>query len=200
MLQFELSASVRNTSGKGAMRQLRIAGMTPAVVYGGGGEATQLQLDTKSLTSKLLEYARKNSVVTLKIDGSGEKNVMVREIQTDPVLDTLVHVDFCEINLEKARTYMVPVKYEGTPKGVDLGGILTIDVNEVLLKGRPMDVPNNCVINIAKLGMGDKITCAEIEVPAGVELLTKGSEVAVSVARPLVKAAAQEDTKKAKKK
>lgn len=59
MLQFELSASVRNTSGKGAMRRLRDAGMTPAVVYGGGSEAIQLQLNTKSLTSKLLSMQEK---------------------------------------------------------------------------------------------------------------------------------------------
>ena len=199
MLQFELFAAVRNTSGKGAMRRLRDAGMTPAVVYGSGGEATQLELETKVLTAKLLEFARKNSVVTLKIDDSVEKSVMVQEIQSDPVLDTVVHVDFCEIDLSKQKTYTVPVTYKGNAKGVDLGGILTVNVREIVLKGKPMDIPDSCVVNVAPLAIGDKITCGDIEIPASVELLTEAKEVAVSVVRPAVKAAVAEETKGKKK-
>ena len=111
MFQVEMSASLRNTSGKGPMRQLRMTGMTPAVVYGGGGDAVKLQLETKTLTTKLLAFYRRNTVVKLKIDDQQEKNVMVGEVQTDPVRDTLIHVDFLEIDLEKNRSYSVPLVY-----------------------------------------------------------------------------------------
>lgn len=116
---------------------------------------------------------------------------MVREIQTDPVSDSLVHVDFCEIDLNKERTYVVPVSYKGTAKGVDLGGILTVNVRTVVLKGKPMDIPNSCEVNVSGLAIGDKITCQEIAIPENVALLTKGKEVAVSVMRPAQKAAAK---------
>ena len=195
MLQFELLASVRTTSGKGAMRQLRMAGMTPAVVYGGGGEAMHLQLDTKTLTAKLLEFARRNSVVTLKVGNGGDKNVVVGEVQTNPVDETLLHVDFCEIDLGKSRQYTVPVVYKGTAKGVDLGGNMVINCNEVVLKGKPLDIPNECVVDVASLGLGDKMNCGQIQVPANVELLTEADDVAVTIMRPVQKVVVQEDVK-----
>ena len=43
MLQVEMSAALRTDTGKGAMRRMRSAGQTPAVVYGGGTEAVALK-------------------------------------------------------------------------------------------------------------------------------------------------------------
>ena len=94
MLQVEMSASLRLTSGKGAMRRLRMEGMTPAVVYGGGKEAVALQLESKTLMAKLLEFYRRNTIVKLEIDGGVKRNVLISEVQVDPVTGSLIHVDF----------------------------------------------------------------------------------------------------------
>ena len=70
MFQVEMAASVRNISGKGPMRQLRIKGFDSCGRIRWGGEALKLQLDTKTLMAQLLEFYRRNTVVTLKIDGA----------------------------------------------------------------------------------------------------------------------------------
>lgn len=189
MYQVEIAASQRKSSGKGPMRQMRMKGITPAVVYGGGGEAMMLEMDTKILTAKLLEFARKNTVVTLQIEGLGEKKVRVGEVQTDPVRDTLIHVDFCEIDLEKDRRYTVPVVYQGTAKGVDLGGDMVIEYHKVVLEGKPLDIPNECVVDVTNLAMGDSITCGQIAIPENVRMVTDTSCNAVSVIKPGQKAA-----------
>ncbi len=189
MYQVEIAASQRKSSGKGPMRQMRMKGITPAVVYGGGGEAMMLEIDTKILTSQLLEFARKNTVVTLQIEGFGEKKVRVGEVQTDPVRDTLIHVDFCEIDLEKDRRYTVPVIYQGTAKGVDLGGDMVIEYHKVVLEGKPLDIPNECVVDVTNLAMGDSITCGQIAIPENVRMVTDTSCNAVSVIKPGQKAA-----------
>ena len=189
MYQVEIAASQRKSSGKGPMRQMRMKGITPAVVYGGGGEAMMLEMDTKILTSQLLEFARKNTVVTLQIEGFGEKKVRVGEVQTDPVRDTLIHVDFCEIDLEKDRRYTVPVIYQGTAKGVDLGGDMVIEYRKVVLEGKPLDIPNECVVDVTNLAMGDSITCGQIAIPENVRMVTDTSCNAVSVIKPGQKAA-----------
>jgi large subunit ribosomal protein L25 len=190
MYQVEISASVRNASGKGPMRQLRMKGVTPAVVYGGGGEALKLQLETKSLMTKLLEFYRKNTVVTLKIDGASDKCVMVGEVQTDPVRDTLIHVDFCEIDLQKKRVFTVPVVFNGTAKGVDLGGDMVINHDKVVLEGVPLDIPDECVVDVSPLGIGESIKCGEISVPANVKMVTDSEALAVSILKPGQKVAA----------
>lgn len=184
MLQVEMSASVRNTSGKGPMRQLRMEGMTPAVVYGGGSEALKLQMDTKSLMAKLLKFYRYNTVVTLDIENEGVKKVMIGEVQTDPVRDTLIHVDFCEIDLEKERAYKVPVVYEGIAKGVDLGGILVVGCPEVVFQGKPLDIPDEVRVDIRGLRIGDDLKCSVFAVPENVTMLTDAHSVAVSVIKP----------------
>lgn len=193
MLQVEMSASVRNRSGKGPMRQLRMEGMTPAVVYGGGSDTLKLQMDTKSLMAKLLKYYRHNTVVTLDIENQGVKNVMIGEVQTDPVRDTLVHVDFCEIDLEKERAYKVPVVYEGTAKGVDLGGILVVHCDEVVFKGKPLDIPDNVKVDISALAIGEDLKCSVFAVPENVTMLTDVDSVAVAVIKPGEKVVTDED-------
>jgi len=184
MLQVEISASVRNTSGKGPMRQLRMNGMTPAVVYGGGAEAQQLQLDTKTLMAQLLEFYRKNTVVTLKVDGTSDKTVMVGEVQTDPVRDTLIHVDFCEIDLQKDRCFTVPIILKGKAKGVDLGGLMVLGCSEVVLSGKPLDIPDDCTIDITSMGIGSEFTCGQISIPDTVKMVTAPETVAISIVKP----------------
>lgn len=184
MLQVEISASVRNTSGKGPMRQLRMKGMTPAVVYGRGAEAQKLQLDSKTLMAQLLEFYRKNTIVTLKVDGASEKTVMVGEVQTDPVRDTLIHVDFCEIDLQKERAFNVPLTLTGSAKGVDLGGLLTAHYTTVILEGKPLDIPDECTIDITSMAIGDELKCSALSLPDNVKMVTELEAVLVSVVKP----------------
>ncbi|MBU1565027.1 MAG: 50S ribosomal protein L25 [Proteobacteria bacterium] len=184
MFQVEMSASVRNTSGKGPMRQMRMKGITPAVVYGGGGEAVMLQLETKTLMAKLLEFYRRNTVVTLKIDGSSDKCVMIGEVQTDPVRDTLIHVDFCEIDLQKNRSFTVPIVYNGIAKGVDLGGDMLIGHHKVVLEGKPLDIPDECIVDVTPLAIGDSVKFGEIAIPENVRMVTDTEVLAVSIVKP----------------
>lgn len=184
MFQVEMSASVRNISGKGPMRQLRMQGITPAIVYGSGGEAVMLQLETKTLMAQLLEFYRRNTVVTLKIEGASDRCVMIGEVQTDPVRDTLIHVDFCEIDLQKSRSFTVPIVYNGTAKGVDLGGDMVIAHDKVVLEGRPLDIPDECVVDVTSLAIGDTVKCGEIAISDNVRMVTDIEVVAVSVIKP----------------
>ena len=182
MLQVEMSASLRSTSGKGAMRRLRMEGMTPAVVYGGGGEALSLQLESKTLYAKLLKFYRRNTIVTLKVDGESEKSVVISEVQTHPVSDALIHVDFCEIDLAKDRAFNVPVVFEGIAKGVDLGGVLIVNHGTVVIEGNPMNIPDECVLDVTDLDIGDNLKCDAISIPEDVKLVTDLSETIVAVA------------------
>lgn len=193
MLQIEMSASARNSIGKGAMRRLRAEGMTPAVVYGAGGEAMNLQLDTKSLMAQLLAFYRRNTLVMLKVDGGVEKSVIFGEVQTDPVRDTVVHVDFIEIDLSLEREFKVPVNYKGVAKGVDLGGLLQVQHPELVLLGKPVDIPDDCEVDITDLDIGDYVRCGKIKYPDTVELITDPRAVAVSIVQPGQKVEEEEE-------
>lgn len=183
MLQCTIDVAVRDVTGKGPMRRLRQQGLVPAVVYGGGSEAMLLQADGKALRMKLLEFARRNTVVTLNVENGGQRHVLVGEIQTDPVTNALLHVDFCEVDLEKPRRYHVPVRFTGVPKGVDLGGTLQFLTDDIVLEGKPLDVPDECTLDISGLAIGDNYTFAAFNIPAGLKMLSKADQVCVQVVK-----------------
>lgn len=185
MLQVEMSATVRSSSGKGAMRRLRVSGKTPAVVYGGGSTALSLELDSKTLMHQLLEIYRRNVIVTLKIEGEGDRHVLLGEVQTDPVRDTLIHADFCEVDLQKPRRFKVPVIYNGVAKGVDFGGEMFIEKNSVVLEGLPLDIPDECTLNVTDLKIGDYLNFGNITLPESLKLVSDAEAVCVKVDKKL---------------
>lgn len=181
MLKIDMAAFIRKETGKGAMRQLRINGMTPAVVYGGGREALPLKLETQPFFQQLLKIHRKNAIISLNLDDGSVKNVLVKDIQTDPIKDFLLHADFVEIDVDKPHTFEVPIRYVGEAKGCDLGGILNI-VNETLtVEATPLNVPDEFVVDISALNIGDSIRIDTIDIPEKVSLLADPEDVCVSV-------------------
>lgn len=184
MLQIDMAAWVRKGVGKGAARSARRAGNTPAVIYGPKGGTLSLECNTRDLTRGLLAIHRKNAVINLEIDEDGKKtvrHVVTREIQTDPVQDTVLHADFYEISLESPMVFKVPLRYSGKAKGVDMGGDMTIALHTVTLKGRALDIPDSITVDVTPLGPGAALTCGELAVPAEVALVDAPEAVCVSV-------------------
>ena len=184
MLQFDISAEVRTAFGKGAGRRLRAAKKTPAILYGKKIANVPLQLDTKEMTKILLKVQDQNAVITLSIDGIDERptrHVMVKEVQVDPIRDTLVHVDFYEIDLETPLALPVPLAFSGKAKGVDMGGEMRVVKDKVVLEGLPLDIPDDIPVDVSGLGLNDKITCGDLAVPDKVSLVDDPAAVCVWV-------------------
>lgn len=184
MLQVRLNSTVRTVFGKGPMRQLRLREITPANLYSGGGTPVSLQLDTAKLYKHLLFIHGRNAVVTLQVEGdvAGERHVLVQEIQKEPVSGGLIHVDFLEIDLQKAAKFTVPIEFIGTAKGVDLGGELHVFKDTIQLRGCPLDIPDVIQVDITSLEQGGPgLTYGDLSIPANVELLEKASVTCVAV-------------------
>lgn len=184
MLQMEMPGAVRTVFGKGGNRRLRAENKTPAVIYQGGEDAMALEFDAGELYKKIFELHGRNAVITLKVDGDqkSERHVLVKEMQKDPVHDTLIHVDFLEISLDDEKTFTVPLRLVGTAKGVDLGGELQVGKTSVTLKGKPLDIPDVIEGDITNLGRGgETLTCGELNVPENVAMLDKSDAVCAIV-------------------
>jgi large subunit ribosomal protein L25 len=183
MIQVSMPAAFREVFGKGASRRLRMNDITPAVLYSGGDTTLSLQLDAGLLHKNLLEIHGRNAVIVLSIDGDekGERHVLVKEIQKNPVTDRLIHVDFMEIGLDKPIDFPVPLKFKGTSKGVDLGGELHVAKKDVHLRACPLDVPDFIEVDISALDRGDRLAFGSISIPEKVEMLDSADAVCVYV-------------------
>lgn len=181
MIQIDVTAQLRDKFGKGAARTIRRDGRTPAILYGPKTDPVALTLDTHSFTKSLLGLHRSNAIITLDIEGDGQKNVMVKDIQVDPVSNALEHADFYELDMNNEYTYSVPVVYSGKAKGVDTGGDMAVHVHTVNLKGKPLSIPDTINVDVTPLKIDDKITVGDLTVPEGVTLLSNAELVCVAV-------------------
>ena len=94
-----LIANTRTEFGKGAARRLRRDGQIPAVVYGHGTDPIHVSFDGHELTMTL-----RKSVNGLTIDIDGKKHtVAARDIQRDPVLRIVEHVDLIIVTAAEAE-------------------------------------------------------------------------------------------------
>ena len=127
MEQITLVARIRTEKGKGAARKIRRDNRIPAIFYGPNQEPLMLAVEESDLTGILRRTAGENVILGLQIEsdkGSDTRSVMLKELQTDPVLDTVLHADFYEISMDKELTIDIPIHLVNTPVGVDEGGIL----------------------------------------------------------------------------
>ncbi len=181
MLQVDMTASKRESFGKCAMRRLRVSGNTPAVLYGNNKESVALQLETTPFLKTLFQISRKNAVVNLAINGDDTRQVMMRELQTDPVNDSLIHADFFEISLDTPRRFSVKIAFTGTAKGLDLGGALNVHSSSVVLEGLPLDIPDSLTVEISDLDIGDSVKFSDISLPENLKMISKASDICLEI-------------------
>ena len=183
MQRVELEVSVREARGKGPMRRLRAEGGVPAVVYGSGSEPMVLKVDAFSLNRVL--RAGSNQLIDLKGAGKG-RLVLLKEVQRDPVSQSLIHADFFEVDTKKKIHRAVPLHYEGKAHGVEMGGVQEILIRDVEVECLPLEIPEAFTLDVSALDIGDALHASDFSLPEGVTLLVAEDLTVVHVVAPRV--------------
>jgi large subunit ribosomal protein L25 len=176
-----LRASRRTRSGKGVARKIRAEGMIPAVLYG-GGENISLSLQPQELLKILA--SGENTIFQLEIDGDGgeDRKAIVRDLQRDPLKETLLHADLYRISMDVEITVAVPIVLQGMSREVsDVGGVINQLLDEVEIQCLPSLIPHELTIDISHLGVGEVLHVRDLPVPQGIQVLVAPDEVVASV-------------------
>ena len=184
-----VEAEKRTDIGKNESRRLRKAGRIPAVLYGGDGAATMLAADPKSILAILHSESGGNTLFSLRIGSEGllPGRVIIKEHQTDPITDALVHVDLMRIAMDRALRISVAIHTVGVSRGVKLGGgILDHPLREVDVECLPGDIPERIEVDITELDMGKSYRVSDLKVPSGVKVLTDPNMPVVAVVAPTI--------------
>jgi large subunit ribosomal protein L25 len=187
----QLSAQPRSERGKGWARKLRAQGRIPAVVYGHGETTRPLSVDARELERLFSQIQRENTVINLRIEGEAEVKALVREVQSHAYRGYILHVDFYQIHAGESITVEVPIRLEGTPAGVRLGGILQHTLNELPIRCSADQIPEAITVDVSGLGINESVHVSELQLPEGVEVLVDGDRSVCSVGAPTVAAAEQ---------
>jgi large subunit ribosomal protein L25 len=176
-------AQPREGKGKGPARRLRTKGLIPAVVYGKQGQPASIAVDPVAIEKAIASPLRFNTLITLRME-QGEKRVLFKDYQVDPVTRRLLHADFLEVALDKPVKVEVPVVTTGKAEGVTAGGILSIAAHEVLLEALPNRIPAQIELDVTSLKIGQSIHISEVKVPEGCKIKYATDYVVAFVAVP----------------
>ncbi len=184
METFKLQAQPRTDLGKKAAKALRAEGKIPVVLNGSDVVELPFKGELKA-GEKLVEIGDGKGLITtdlvvtvddvrklvyspdifaVEIDfNGGKKMAVLKEIQFHPVKDTILHMDFLEVNDKKPVVIEVPVKLDGHAEGVKAGGKLQLSMKKLKVRGIYTNIPERLVINVDNLGLGKTMQVGELK-------------------------------------
>ena len=191
----KLSLEKRTLTGK-KLAGLRADGFIPSVIYGNGEPV--LAQSAYNDTEKVLRSAGYHSTIDITVDGKNSMAI-VKDIATDPVSRKIINVEFQTVSKNKAVEATAPIVIENFEES-DASKLthfaLTQAIMEIDVKAKPADLPDKLTIDATKMvELDDKLTIADIVLPAGVEFADKElnpEQVVASLYDPAAEAAARE--------
>ena len=184
MKNLELSAETRTIRGK-KLQNLRENFLIPGIVYGHGFTNRLVTVNSVAF-SKLFAEAGESTLVNLRIDKTAPIQVLIHDIQRDPVTSQISHIDFFQVKMTEKLTAHVLIVFDGETKAVkELGGTLVKALDHLTVECLPADLVHELHADLTKLEkFGDSITVADIKVPAGLTIKNEMTDMVATVKAP----------------
>lgn len=169
MSELLLSAETGRMEGTRPSRRLRREGKVPAVVYGLGIDPVTVSVEWPELREVLTTDLGLNALVTLDIDGD-QLLAVVKDLQRHPVRRDVIHVDFMRVTEDQMIEVEVPIVLEGEARNVTMyDGMIDQSMYTMTVSVRPADAPEQIVVDVTDLELGETIKVSDISLPAGTE-------------------------------
>jgi large subunit ribosomal protein L25 len=171
MAEIVLNVEVRERAGSGASRAVRREGKVPGVLYGGSQNPVAIAVAQNEFRKALYTGKLLGHLVTLKY-GDETQPVIAKAVQFHPVTDAPVHFDLYRVDAHQQIRISIPVHFrnqEASP-GIKRGGTLNINLHELEVMAPADHIPEEIVIDLTGLDIGDSVRAADLALPQGVEL------------------------------
>jgi large subunit ribosomal protein L25 len=158
------------------------------VIYGGEAQNETISISKKLLKSLIDKENFLSNIVTLNVDGKTQ-NVLPREIKYHIISDEPIHVDFLRVVPGVKIRIEVPVQFINHEKspGLKRGGVLNIVRRKVELKCPSEKIPENLVIDLDGVDIGESFKISSINLETEVVPTIRGRDfVIATLAAPTV--------------
>ena len=159
MKSVKIKGTLRKEVGKKYSKELRKEKEIPCELYGQG---ENVHFHTNVSSFKELVYSPNVYSVDIEINKKHYKAIM-QSVQFHPVSDEIIHADFYHIVDDSPITMRIPSKLEGVAIGVTNGGRLVWKLRKIKVKGLIADFPDEFIIDITKLKIGDSIKIGDLK-------------------------------------
>jgi len=169
---------------KKSLSESRKNKMIPAVLYGKNFKPLHIELKYNTFV-KVYKEEGESTIIALDIDGKKE-NALIKDVQFDPIKDTVIHIDFLRVDMAQKITANVELKFIGQSKAVkDLEGILVKNINEIEVECLPANLPKEIIVDISSLNtFEDVIKIKDLPLPQDVQTALDQEEVVATVTPP----------------
>ena len=157
-----LRAEKRATFGSRTSRKLRDAGRIPATIQGAGKDNVAFSIEVR----EFLTHRRRHAHIYEVDLGAGPELALIRELQWDPLGETVLHVEFRRVLRGQRTEVPVELEFVGQPKG----GVLNHLVTHVLVLCDPLEIPDSIPVDIAGMEPGHPLHARDLKLPPGVDL------------------------------
>lgn len=178
-----LKATARTIMGR-KTDALRADNTMPAVIYGLKQEPINIQV-SRSEFDRAYQDAGESTVVQLDVDGTMIP-VLIHDTQYDTMTDFTTHADFIRVDMNKPVEAKIQILLTGESAAVEvMGGVLVHSTEELEVRALPSALVREIELDLSALKtLDDVLRVSDIKVPAGIEVLTEGNMVVVSVQPP----------------
>ena len=170
------------TLGKSVIRELRRNNYIPAVVYGKGLNSFPISVESQKFNDLYKKHGH-SAIVNLKTE-TGDITGIIKEIQYSVPKGDVIHIDFQKISMEDRIVSVVPIRVEGISVVESKGLIVQHQVRELNIRCLPIDIPEDIVIDVSGMKVGDALAIRDLKVPDGVEVLDNADENVLSIVVP----------------
>ena len=175
----------RKTAGKGAARAERRAGLIPGVIYGEKKEPVMFSISALDLDAQLRQSGFWTRQFEIEV-GKNKYHAICQDIQTHPITDRPIHIDFLRVSANTELQIEVPVMYENelAAPGLKNGGVLNAIYRSIEVMCKPKDIPETLLVDLTGLEMGDVVKLGDVKFPAGVKPVEDLDTTIAAIAAP----------------
>ena len=156
-----------------------------AVVYGQSLENILIKIKVNDFI-KVYEKAGESNLINLEVEGKGNFQVLLKEVQRNVLKGFPIHADFFKVDMNKELNAEIPLEFVGESKAVkEQGALLNKSIDEVSVECLPHDLVDHIDIDISVMeNVGDVIFIKDIKVPKGIKILNHSEDVVATVSEP----------------
>src|SRR5580700_658539 len=120
-MRYQLHASPIEAKTKGEIRRLRHTGFVPVSVQHRGDATLHLMSETKQIHEFIQRHGQSTLIELVIEPGNERHNVMVHDVQRDPLTQKVIQVTYQKIELTDEIHTHVSIQFTGEPEAVRFG-------------------------------------------------------------------------------
>jgi len=159
---FEIEIMPREKLGSKEAKRYRKKGFVPVEIYGKGEENFHGIVRKSDLLKILHKTHGESFLINGKINGKTVP-IIIKEIQTHPLTDEILHADFQIIHMGEEIELEVPVVIVGEAPGVKAGGVMEVLKKTLTIRTLPNYIPPHVEIDVSNLKVGQAIHVKDIK-------------------------------------